>query len=74
MIYDYICPKCKKIKEDIMHGAFEKPIIKCKCGVQMKIKMSAVSFVVNKSQGISGTNQDILRHQAGVLNETQGGL
>ena len=77
MIYAYLCPTCEAIKEDVVHGMNEKPEIKCeKCGAKMNIKFAATAHIRGKSQssGISGTGQDILRHQAKILSETQGGL
>ena len=64
--YTYYCPKCDSIKDDILHGMNEKPEILCdECKTEMRIKIHAVNFSMGHSstRGISGTNQDILRHQ-----------
>ncbi|MFW9882081.1 MAG: zinc ribbon domain-containing protein [Candidatus Thorarchaeota archaeon] len=78
MLYDYKCPNCNYLKENVIHSAFEKPKIKCdKCKSIMKKQFSSSFNIVishSDSKNISSTKQDILRHQAKVISETQGGL
>ena len=38
MIYDYICPSCKKEKE-VSHSIKDSPEILCSCGKKMKIRI-----------------------------------
>lgn len=77
MVYGYVCSTCNEVDENVVHGMNEKPEIKCKkCGAIMKRKFYPTPHIRGKSQaaGLSSTSQDILKHQADVLSETQGGL
>lgn len=75
-MYDYICPKCEKIKENIFRGMNESINILCECGEKMNVKFNTINILKGHSdtKNIKSTNMDILRHQAKILNETQGGL
>lgn len=78
MLYDYKCPKCNELKENVNHGAYETPEIKCKkCDIMMKKQFSCSFNIIvshKSSSGLSTSKTDLLRHQAKILNESQGGL
>lgn len=76
MLYDYKCPNCDSLKENVNHGAYEVPVIKCdKCQTKMtKLFSCSFNIVMSHKDGLSDSKKDLLRHQAQVINESQGGL
>lgn len=45
-IYDYMCPKCGALTEEL-HGIGEEPVVKCKeCGARAEKKISGGKFVL----------------------------
>ena len=51
MFYDYRCPKCEKIEEDIQHGMTETPEIICEdCNEKMKIIVAGGTSTVYKDE------------------------
>lgn len=56
MKYDYLCSKCKSVKEDIAHGMLENPEIKCsECGKVMKRAILKTQFIL-RGQGWGSKN------------------
>ena len=56
MFYDYLCPECGHVEEDIQHGMTETPEIKCpKCDTLMGQIISGGSGTIYKGNGWGGT-------------------
>ncbi len=71
MFYDYICPKCNKIKE-VQHGMTENPLIKCpKCSTQMNRRITGGSGVHYKGNGWGGTRSAADSSQAKRVTTTK---
>ncbi len=48
-IYEYMCPKCGAVTEEL-HGIGEKPVVKCPgCGARARMKISGGNFVLKGS-------------------------
>lgn len=48
-IYEYMCPKCGALTEEL-HGIGEKPVVKCpQCGARARMKISGGKFVLKGS-------------------------